>query len=707
MAFKLPSIPINQKTDQNVKLAIDTLSGRMNINGRAILFQDLIDMGVVQFKEGISLANITGGVDPGDVLEPSELPANPTTPQSLSTAGSWGAIFLTWAYAAYQGEYGTEIWRSQINDRNTAVLIAVATGRAYTDNVGAKETYYYWVRNRNTAGVVGGYNQLSGVQGDSNLTTTAQDFVMAHPEAQHVPFTIANFGTELDPQWKLLLNGETIITSNLAIGQLITGEMNPNTTFTVGNASLEIGTDSEGLGFINVAGDGGISGNDYLRITQGAIKSYVYSGGTHVNYKELRRIERGIANSGVQVVIPAYFKAEPTVYLSPHNITVYNPTYSAQAQTLILDEGNVSPHPTIAGSWVFTPIASLALSSGIDSQIETINTTTYNDTPYIVNSAHIFINALGATVKAKAASNRLIDAATYQNRQVTFTVEARRSDDSTAWAVVSTETKDIFELTDTSFTATFSFAYQSDWKLRYTFTPADRTGTFPSGGALYDYANDNSTTGDLFTIATTVANTSLSDEVINTRPARDASWELFEIDYSFTFNAIAEAWVICYDDCIDFPREDQGYAVVSVPGQTAQEAYGNTLQDPSNGICNDFPSISHATYRKTELLGGTGGTGGKIAITPNDPLYLAGKYTASLCTANGEKRTSQFLFCDVGNARASLEILSYNVTYYYRKAKAFTTDPTNHYEVNSVDADLGAIDVSVGVAVINWLAVGE
>ena len=57
--------------------------------------------------------------------------------------------------------------------------------------------------------------------------------------------------------------------------------------------------------------------------------------------------------------------------------------------------------------------------------------------------------------------------------------------------------------------------------------------------------------------------------------------------------------------------------------------------------------------------------------------------------------------------RAKVEINSYDVDYYFRKAITYSTTPNNHFKVDSVVANLGATDISLSVATLTYLAVGE
>ena len=628
----------------------------------------------------------------------------PTVPHSLTTAQSFAAIFLSWGYAAYNGQYGTEIWRSQVDDILTATLIATASGTKYTNNVGEKAAYFYWIRNRNINGVVSGYNSASGTPGASNMVLTAEDFVLDNPDAEFQAFTIANYGDVITPDWKLLLNGQVIVTSDLSIGQLLSGEMQPNTTFTIGNSSIEIGTDGAGLGYMNIAGDGGITGNDYLRVTNGSVTAFVYANGGHVQYKELRRVERGVANHGVEVFIPGFFRFEPTVYLTPYNITVYNNKYKNQNQSLLIQAGEITPVIGQEGSWKFTPLALLALTAEIFTQVEIIEITTSADS-YSAISTFEYLLATGGFVRAQISSFRLLNEGTYQKR--TSTLDVYASEDTVNYILVGSLTRaHETSLTDLNFDVTITLPYQSDWIFRYDFSSADTTGTFPSGIDVYEYAEDISTTGTPLTLETTAATASKTQLVESTRPVRDGSWELYQVKYAYTYDWTVEGWTIEWSN-----GDDNGQALIDLPDEFST----HIVQSPSLGsgtgitpVCNGYPAFNTVGPLYAVKSGTATKDLGTILVNAgNTALLHAGQYSADTIRTRGQSVTADCSGSLAGYARSYLSITGFDVTYYYRRVKTSSTTPTNHYKVLSVDVNLGATNISISTAVINYLAVGE
>lgn len=714
-----PAIPLDQKTEKNVKLFLDGLAGRMGIEGRAVTYQDLFDAGMIQLKDGVTLANIHPGTNPGDVVEvpTEELPQNPTTPYDLATAGSMGAIFLTWDYDAYNDEYGTEIWRSPVDDRVTASLIAVSTGRAYTDNVGEKKTYFYWVRNRSSRNIVSGYNLLLGSQGSSNMIMTAEELFLTNPDLDFSdqPFTVVDLTPSPAPDrtWVIVLNGQVIMQGDLSIGQLTTGGVRPNTVFTLGDGVIELGSDSLNDAYALFAGLGGIAENDYLRITNGTINAYVYDldNNQHILYKSLRHWEASTTQHAVQTLIPGYFKSPPEVYISFEDITVYNHLHPDQDQTLLMNVGPISLVSGTVGSYSFTPTATLVLSNGVQTELEPYNVYLVGINTATYTSLYTFLEAEGVSVNFTVGSAKVTTSGDYQNRIITVYVDGSR--DGGAYSQIGTGFANLTgDGVDQIIVVNIPSITKGDWKFKYRFVAADRAGTTPGGADQYNYDQRTITTGSQFTLENNPSNNSISQLIQADVPAMDTGWLLYAIDFSVNYTREAEGWILCYGDCIQqLQKVFQGEGNSFIPNASPETItdIGLTGGPYTQGLCNTYLPITDHSY-DSESDSGTTGTNGKIFISDDQEPYASGRYSNVPAKVDGESVASLITGhngCLMGASKGTLSISGYNVIYYYRKPIVYSTTPTNHFQVNSVTANLGAQDISLSAATINYLAVGE
>lgn len=91
----------------------------------------------------------------------------PTIPVGLTTNGLFQNIILEWEIPTYNGHSLTRIYRSETNLFETAVVIANATAKIYSDPVGPGASYYYWIANVNSNGLESAPNQVQGTLGQT------------------------------------------------------------------------------------------------------------------------------------------------------------------------------------------------------------------------------------------------------------------------------------------------------------------------------------------------------------------------------------------------------------------------------------------------------------------------------------------------------------------------------------------------------------
>ena len=70
-----------------------------------------------------------------------------TIPQNVQASGAFTKILVTWDDHQMGSLFArAEIWRSGVNDLNSATLQSSVYGSVWTDTVDYKTTMYYWVR---------------------------------------------------------------------------------------------------------------------------------------------------------------------------------------------------------------------------------------------------------------------------------------------------------------------------------------------------------------------------------------------------------------------------------------------------------------------------------------------------------------------------------------------------------------------------------
>ena len=108
-----------------------------------------------------------------------------------------------------------------------------------------------------------------------------------------------------------------------------------------------------------------LSGKDYMLLNDGRITFFYWDpdSSSHLIYKNLTRIETGVAKNNELVTIPGIFKQPPSISVAPNVIGVYDKRYPNQSQTLKLEAASLEQYQTYR--WRFRPKATLELADGV------------------------------------------------------------------------------------------------------------------------------------------------------------------------------------------------------------------------------------------------------------------------------------------------------------------------------------------------------
>lgn len=184
-----PNIPDLVDTSPNsliawarqLRQALGVLSGDIPTTDQsaldqAVTFRDLIDNGIaVEAPAGSKNVVLPGDGSSSDY-------ATPPAPGSLTVTRLPFNMRLTWIGDAYAQHDYTEVWRSATNNLSSAAKIAeVPRGNSLYED-GYLSAAFYWVRFVSKAGVIGGFNAISGTSSNSqpgdvtNLTAIIEGF---------------------------------------------------------------------------------------------------------------------------------------------------------------------------------------------------------------------------------------------------------------------------------------------------------------------------------------------------------------------------------------------------------------------------------------------------------------------------------------------------------------------------------------------------
>lgn len=132
------------------------------------------DINVDDLENGNYVAEISSYNDRNQLLQTytkSFVIDRPPVVTGIDIVGHLSSIILTWDFIDDTTQ--TEIWASETNNIETAVLVERIVGRYYSHEIGAKQVRYYWLRHKRGVNV-GKFDQIQGRKGESGTDLNAE-----------------------------------------------------------------------------------------------------------------------------------------------------------------------------------------------------------------------------------------------------------------------------------------------------------------------------------------------------------------------------------------------------------------------------------------------------------------------------------------------------------------------------------------------------
>jgi hypothetical protein len=238
---KLPSLPsLDGVTDPAVKKFLQALKEQNEIRfgqrpkvskmDQALTFRDLYNYGLASFTingqevanpNPDSTVNAPGSQTGGSSSSGEDDLLIPGAPVGLEATGTKLSVLIEWTDAESAIAY-TEVWRSEVNDLATAVMIGTTPASVYADIINeAGRTFYYWIRFVNRGGIPGPYNDDTGVLATTGQIGSAE--IISVDGAKIIDATI--------------LSAKIV---NISADKIITGVLNATESISVGDSASRI-----------------------------------------------------------------------------------------------------------------------------------------------------------------------------------------------------------------------------------------------------------------------------------------------------------------------------------------------------------------------------------------------------------------------------------------------------------------------------------
>lgn len=464
------------------------------------------------------------------------------------------------------------------------------------------------------------------------------------------------------------MSGERIELRSLSADRLDTGDLQAGVEIRVGDR-LKIHAD----GWIESYSSPGYSrSGDYSRMDSGQFQLYRYvpSVGS-VLYNYLSRIETGVAANGSTVTIPGYWKSQPKVMISPASLSIYNPAYATQGQSLdcrVTDLVEVTPGGMV---WKFTPVASLNLSAYTGLTILSLTSGEISSNSYTSATQTTSPNCTQITPSITIQSQRGNGASQYYLRTVRWRIEYLSG---ATWIPGSWRSVNMgAQFTAQTDSVSFTFPSQGTWQWRIVYEAFDTDGTV-FGAINYTYGT--------YVVSSVGAGTGWQSGA--------NQWQLFA---GYGYGSSQSVTVALASNSA--PAGAQIYQVVYSWTLTYSPYYSSSL-DSFDGYIRD-PLHTGLTHHLTYI-----GSSAPAATTVSESKTVA---TSSAPTSMGTFSISG-TFGNTGAAWARFSKADVFATVYHRTIVANSVTPGNTYSLNNVSYTLSSSTV-LAEGTVNWMATGE
>ena len=425
---------------------------------------------------------------------------------------------------------------------------------------------------------------------------------------------------------------------------------------------------------------------DYVRLDSGNLRVYKYipALGDVVLYNQLSRVESGVGDNNVNVVIPGYWSGQPKVIASPNSLQFYESSYYLQDQSVNIQVNNLAETGVGSRIWEFTPVATLNFSSA--SGTTTINASdgsssgNINGTVYTTNA-----NCLQVTVNCTASSQRGTGSApNYYYRACAVALRYRVTSVGGAYSTSGTATTISMGAQFGSVAGNFTFVFpaganQYDMYLQYTYY--DSGGTFSIGGPTYEEAVDstsNSGTSSSSTALYTASGGIAGYGILKTANSGSLNIAAYSLPGGWYIHNIAVSYqVAAY--CVEYTANNGTYAVSWTKEGSQIFTTGNSGNPSTDG------NSGLTTWRTTSFSNGT-------------TDYTSAR--ASVRTYNGYDASH------TGQVEAQCRVRSFTRTVTRRRTITNSTTASNAAYFSNYNFTLTA-GLEIATGTLNWLAIGD
>lgn len=360
------------------------------------------------------------------------------------------------------------------------------------------------------------------------LVWEAELFAMRFQGTDKTPFILG----QVDNNPALLLDSDVYVTGAVSADQIVGGRIAATENIIIGDGRAVINGNGSMIVYNNADT---VANRDFAILTGGTLSFQRYRGGAYHDYKSVRRVEYGAANSGDTVTLPGYWDSQPRLIVSPASLRSYDARYPSASQSWVVRADNLNQNPAGSGIWEFDAVAELAYTSSAgvqtvasDSGVQSSDGWYSGESTLPAGTAHITVAAKFSSVKGNGTTTR-----GYYFRSVSWTIQGWNG---SIWVDIETQTRNITQaehgnqITDTN-AVTIAAGIT---KIRVYFVAFNTSGaTYSLGGDDYNYAQNSAsvspTTNGINAVST--GSTTVNKTAHMPAYSPPVGWEIYAIKY--------------------------------------------------------------------------------------------------------------------------------------------------------------------------------
>jgi len=533
--------------------------------------------------------------------------------------------------------------------------------------------------------------ELAETDSDALILDTTK-FAVRVDGSEEFPLIIANVGGTN----YVGISADTIIEGTLSASQITTGELAATESISLGNGAVTI--DGDGA-IVIYDGDDTESNRDYAILTDGDLVFQRYNSNTssYEEYKSVKKVVYGTADSGDTVTLPGYWKSQPKIIVSPNQIESYDKDTGGQSQAWQIRADSLAETSVGSGIYEFDAVAELILSSSIGNVNHNDSSTRSDDNTWTTSTYTWPENTASAIITVNVSSKKGTGATTniwYYRKvswRVVYTDKTTTTEYQTAWQEVEPGAN-IDNIIEDDIEITPPTSNSFDYKVEFKAANLTSDPTFTSGSINYEYDTDvTGLVSSTYDLDTGAIGTNSPKNVTVTLPtySTPSGWSIYQVKYEWRWG--------------NSNMGVRANGTVSGNALKLTDPNGTKYFTTSSLLCSDSSSAFPLEHVYSYRLANHSTVSKTVSSTLYNRYYIYANNVQQL----QDRAHDSYSTCSLGGATADdvrIAVYQAKATIYLKKPTVNSITPVNFYELSSIDWTLSSSS-ALSTGSLNYMAI--